>query len=179
MIAAVVLAAGAASRFGFPKQRLLLPRVLERVRASRVERIVVVAGAYPLETDAETVHATDWARGPGVSLRAGLEALPAGAEAAVVILADGPNVSPAAIDRLIDAHRAGAGDVLAASYGGVRSHPVLLVRAAWAAVPDEGARALTPVLVPCDDLGEPGDVDTPADLPDELRAGFAAPPASS
>ena len=40
MIAAVVLAAGAASRFGAPKQRLLLPGVLERVRASAVEEIV-------------------------------------------------------------------------------------------------------------------------------------------
>jgi nicotine blue oxidoreductase len=59
--------------------------------------------------------------------------------------------------------------VLAASYDGIRSHPVLLARDAWAAVPDEGARALKPVLVPCDDLGPPGDVDVPADLPGRLR----------
>jgi hypothetical protein len=31
-------------------------------------------------------------------------------------------------------------------------------------VPDDGARALTPLLVPCDDLGPPGDVDTTDDL---------------
>ncbi len=48
-IAAVVLAAGAATRFGAPKQRLLLPRVLERVAASPVDEIVVVEGAYELE----------------------------------------------------------------------------------------------------------------------------------
>ena len=39
----------------------------------------------------------------------------------------------------------------------------------WDTVPDEGARALEPVLVPCDDLGAPGDVDYPEDLPERLR----------
>jgi hypothetical protein len=59
--------------------------------------------------------------------------------------------------------------VLAASYGGVRGHPVLLARGVWSDVPDEGARALEPVLVPCDDLGAPGDVDHLEDLPERLR----------
>ena len=49
--------------------------------------------------------------------------------------------------------------VLAASYGGTRLHPVVLARQAWSRVPDEGARSLDAVLVPCDDLGSPGDVD--------------------
>ncbi len=44
-------------------------------------------------------------------------------------------------------------------YGGVRLHPVLLARAVWANVPDEGARSLPARLVPCDDLTPPGDVD--------------------
>jgi hypothetical protein len=35
-------------------------------------------------------------------------------------------------------------------------------------VPDAGARALDPVLVPCDDLGAPGDIDLPNDLPETL-----------
>ncbi len=164
MIAAVVLAAGAATRFGSPKQRLLLPQVLERVRASVVDDVVVVAGAHDVETDARTVRADDWEVGPGASLRAGLGALSPGTEAAVVLLADGPNLAAAAIDRVIDAWRSGAAPVLAASYGGVRGHPVLLARAAWASVPDEGARALEPQLVPCDDLGAPGDVDSADDL---------------
>jgi nicotine blue oxidoreductase len=86
-----------------------------------------------------------------------------------VILADGPDLSPAAVDRVVGAWRAGAGDVVAASYGGVRGHPVVLGRQAWGSVPDEGARALVPVLVPCDDLGDPGDVDRPDDLPERLR----------
>jgi nicotine blue oxidoreductase len=81
-----------------------------------------------------------------------------------VCLADGPNLAPAAVERVVDAWRAGEGDVVAASYGGNRSHPVVLGRSAWASVPDEGMRALPATLVPCDDLGSPGDVDSPEDL---------------
>ena len=169
MVAAVVLAAGAASRFGSPKQRLLLPLVLERVRASGVDEIVVVVGAHPLETDARVVECDAWERGPGASLRCGLEALGPEVEAAVVVLADGPHLAPAAIDRVVAAWRERGAEILAASYGGDRGHPVLLARAVWSRVPDQGARALEPVLVPCDDLGTPGDVDSADDWEEEPR----------
>jgi CTP:molybdopterin cytidylyltransferase MocA len=169
MIAAVVLAAGAGSRFGGPKQQLLLPDVLTAVRSSSVDEVVVVAGAYPIEVDATVVECPEWERGPGISLRCGLEALPRETEAVVVLLADGPNLHPASIDRVVEAWRAGEGEVVAASYGGIRGHPVLLARAAWPLVPDEGARALNPVLVACDDLGSPGDVDFADDVPGRLR----------
>jgi CTP:molybdopterin cytidylyltransferase MocA len=164
VIAAVVLAAGAASRFGSPKQALLLPHVLSRVRESAVDDLVVAVGAHEVETDARSVRCPDWERGPGASLRCGLAALGPEVEAAVVVLADGPGLAPAAVDRLIRVWRRFGTEVLAASYGGERGHPVLLARAAWDRIPDEGARALTPLLVPCDDLGAPGDVDFAADL---------------
>ncbi len=167
---AVVLAAGRATRFGSPKQQLLLESVLERVgESAEVDEVVVVAGAHELTTSARVVRCPDWQTGPGASLRCGLGALRAETEAAVVLLADGPDVAPAAIDRLVAAWRGGAGSVVAASYGGVRGHPVVLDRAAWDLIPDEGARALEPVLVPCDDLGAPGDVDRPEDLPERFR----------
>jgi CTP:molybdopterin cytidylyltransferase MocA len=176
VIAAVILAAGAATRFGSPKQRLLLEGVLERLRRSSVDEIVVVAGAYELETDARVVRCPDWEAGPGASLRCGLGAVAPRTEAAVVVLADGPQLSPEAVDRVIHAWRARRGDVLAASYGGVRGHPVLLGRSVWADVDEEGGRTLTAELVPCDDLGAPGDVDYPEDLPEPLREEFGAPP---
>jgi CTP:molybdopterin cytidylyltransferase MocA len=169
VIVAVVLAAGAATRFGSSKQQLLLPSVLDAVRASSVDEIVVVTGAYPLETDARVVDCADWERGPGASLRCGLAVLPAETEAVVVVLADGPDLSPAAVDRVVQAWREGAGDVVAASYGGDRGHPVVLGRRAWELVPDEGARALEPTLVPCDDLGPPGDIDFADEVPGRLR----------
>src|SRR5207245_9375488 len=143
--------------------------VVERVRAAGVTEVVVVAGAYELETRGRVVDCPEWERGPGASLRCGLAALPENAEAAIVVLADGPDLASAAIERIVEAWRAHGDDVLAASYGGERGHPVLIARTAWDTVPDEGARALAPLLVPCDDLGPPGDVDYPEDLPDRFK----------
>jgi CTP:molybdopterin cytidylyltransferase MocA len=164
LICAVVLAAGAATRFGSPKQRLLLPVVLDGVRASSVDDVVVVLGAHELETDARVVRCEEWERGIGASLRCGLRSLGDEVEAAVVVLADGPRLAPKAVDRVIAAWRETGEDVVAATYDGVRLHPVLLARPAWARVPDEGARGLPAFLVACDDLGAPGDVDRLEDL---------------
>ena len=162
MIRAVVLAAGASSRYGTapPKQVELLPAVLAAVRAARsLDGVLVVVGAHPVETEAETVFCPEWERGPGASLRCGLAALPPEAEAALVVLADGPDLDPRAVDRVVDSWREDGGDAVAAAYDGVRLHPVLLARAAWPLVPDEGARALPARLVDCGDLTPPGDVD--------------------
>ena len=164
-IAAVVLAAGASTRFGTPKQQLLLEQVLQRVRQSSVERIVVVLGAHEVETSERVVRCPEWERGRGASLRCGLAALPDEVEAAVVVLADGPNLSPVAVDRVVEAWRASGSDLVAATYGGNRGHPAVLARSVWPRVPDEGARSLQALLVPCDDLGAPGDVDFPEDWP--------------
>ncbi len=157
MIVGVVLAAGASSRYGNspPKQAVHLPQVLAALRDSRVDDIVVATGAHELETDARVIHCADWERGPGASLRCALDEIDA--DAAVVVLADGPGLDARAVDRVIAAWDGEA--VLAATYGGERSHPVLLARRVWSAIPDEGARALTAELVDCSDLPEPGDVD--------------------
>jgi nicotine blue oxidoreductase len=163
-----VLAAGASRRFGDVKQRILLEPVLERVRASSVEDVVVVLGAHDVESTARVVHCPEWERGRGASLRCGLQALGNAIEAAVVVLADGPNLSPAAIDRVLDVWRESGAEIVAATYGGNRGHPVVLARAVWDQIPDQGARRLPALLVPCDDLGAPGDVDQPDDLPETL-----------
>ena len=168
-IGAVVLAAGAATRFGGPKQDELLPEVLRRVSSSPVDEIVVVEGAHRLrdglvQDPVRLVRCAAWELGPGASLRCGLDALADDVEAAVVVLADGPRLAPAAVARVVDSWRAEDGDVVAASYGGVRGHPLLLARARWGSVPDDGLRVVDPRLVPCDDLGAPGDVDTREDL---------------
>ncbi len=159
---AVVLAAGASSRYGAspPKQAVLLPRVLEALRAAHtLDGIVVVLGAHDVETDAPSIRCPDWERGPGASLRCGLETLPADADAAVVALADGPDLDPRAIDRVVAAWRSTGDEAVAATYGGVRLHPVLLARPAWSRIPDDGARGLEARAVVCDDLVPPGDVD--------------------
>ena len=108
-VAAVVLAAGEASRFGTPKQRLLLPEVLERLEQSPVDEIVVVAGAHTLETPAARRHVRRLEARPGRIARG----RPRGAratsvEAAVVVLADGPDLAPGsgrARDRVVAGRR--------------------------------------------------------------------------
>jgi CTP:molybdopterin cytidylyltransferase MocA len=154
-VAAIVLAAGASTRYGGVKQHDLLPAVLAALRETSVEDVVVVAGAHALDADARIVTCPDWERGPGASLRCGLAALDPGVARAVIVLADGPELDPRAVDRLA-AHPA---ELAAASYDGTRDHPVALARSAFADIPDEGLRTREPVLVDCSDLRPPGDVD--------------------
>lgn len=155
--------------------------MLERLgRASGIDLTVVVEGAHRLPpvpgtsdqppsgsfsgtagcTRYRVVHCDDWERGPGASLRCGLAALPVAVTHAVVVLADGPELDPRAVERLL-AHR-DDGAAVAASYDGARSHPVVLARSVWGAVPDTGGRGLEATLVDCSDLEPPGDVDYPA-----------------
>ncbi len=148
---------------------MLLEPVLERVRQSSVDDIVVVLGAHFLEPSERAVHCPDWERGRGASLRCGLAALSLETDAALVVLADGPDLAPAAIDRVLEVWRESGAEVVAATYGGDRGHPVLLARPVWERVPDEGARSLPALLVPCDDLGSPGDVDFADDLPERFK----------
>jgi CTP:molybdopterin cytidylyltransferase MocA len=165
VITAVVLAAGASTRYGSPKQQVLLEPVVERVRASAaVDDLVVVLGAHPVETSARVVQCDEWERGPGASLRCGLATLGDDVEAAVVILGDGPDLDPRAIDRVVAAWRENGAERVAATYGGVRLHPLLVARSAWTDVPDDGLRAVPAQLVPCDDLSPPGDVDFADDI---------------
>ncbi|HYY02342.1 MAG TPA: NTP transferase domain-containing protein [Gaiellaceae bacterium] len=164
MISAVVLAAGASTRYGSPKQHVLLEPVVGRVRASSVDDVVVVLGAHDVTTTARVVRCGEWRRGPGASLRCGLRALSDEVEAAVVVLGDGPNLDPRAVDRVIEVWRETGAERIAATYGGVRLHPLLLSRHVWGQTPDAGLRDMPAVAVPCDDLTPPGDVDFADDL---------------
>ena len=171
--AVVVLAAGEGRRFGSAKQlhpirgRPMLEHVLEAVAKSGIELRVVVMGAQA-ETVLERVDlhgATpivieSWRRGQAASLRAGLASLPSEVTEAIVVLGDGPNLSPEAVTRVL---AAGVG-ARAADYGSGRSHPVVLPRPVWPALPEVGetpGRALDVLLVDCRDLPPPGDVDRP------------------
>lgn len=140
-VAAVVLAAGAARRFG--SQKLLAPVAgrplvvwtVERVLASRVDDVIVVVGrdgdavSRALASHAvRIVHNAQWAGGLSTSLHAGLSALAPTAEAVVVALGDQPAVSPAVIDRLIVAWHVSGRPVVVPRYRGERGNPVLFAR---------------------------------------------------
>ncbi len=188
MIGGLVLAAGAATRFGAPKQLAeldgvpLLEHALRAITASPVGRVVVVLGSGADEIaagvdlhGAEPLICSRWDEGQSASLACGLGALEA-CEAVVVTLGDQPRMSPDAIRRVIAA-RDGAAAVRA-TYGGNPGHPVLLESKLFDPLRDvsgdKGARNLLLSVhvhdVPCDYLGGGEDVDTPSEL-DALRAG--------
>jgi len=180
-----VLAAGAGRRFGpgGPKQlallhgRPLLEHVLAEASAAAVDRVAVVLGdrAEPILDRLDLHGATplvcdSWREGMSAPLREGIEAI-AECDAAVVLLGDQPLITAAAVDRVLAARRAGT-VATRAGYGGHPGHPVVLERRLFPAIRglagDAGARSLLGSgrvgTVPCDDVADPLDVDTPADL---------------
>jgi molybdenum cofactor cytidylyltransferase len=190
-VAAVVLAAGLARRFG--AQKLLAPfgestvirTVVETLRSSGVEYVIAVVGlgADAMRTALAGLPVT-WAvnpepgRGMSSSIVCGLSVLPPDAGALLVVLGDQPTISPAVIDRLIAEWRGGHGPIVAPRYRGMRGNPVLfdrsLLESLRALEGDRGARDLLvaePGLVMHVDLPDslPLDVDTPADYDELLR----------
>ncbi len=182
MIGALVLAAGAGSRFGGRKQlaeldgRPLLEHTLAAVAGAPVDQAVVVLGAAAEEVldrvdlhGARPVVCDRWEEGMSASLAAGLAALE-GAEAVVVCLGDQPRLSSEAIRRVIEA-RDGT-PATRATYGGEPGHPVVLEAELFGRLRnvtgDRGARGLLRRAgareVPCDDLGGGEDVDTKDEL---------------
>jgi CTP:molybdopterin cytidylyltransferase MocA len=187
VIAGVVLAAGAGSRFGGAKQlaeldsRPLLEHALRAVEAvPAIGRIVVVLGARADEVPAgadfgatEVIVCEEWETGQSASLRRGIAAIAGEAEAAVITLGDMPRVTPQVIARFADvASEHGAVARARAVYDGVPGHPVVLGSAYFDAVSeiegDIGARELLRrigvVTIECTHLCSPVDIDTPADL---------------
>ena len=116
-VVAIVLAAGQGTRMGALKlgmrlgEKSLLRRVVESALAAPVEEVVVVLGhgadqlrqELPADERVRAVYNPDFEQGQSSSLKAGINALAARAQAAVILLGDQPLISPAAIKALIAA----------------------------------------------------------------------------
>jgi len=182
---AVLLAAGAGSRFRGPTHKLLasLPGEEDRTifevslsvaLAAGFSKVIVVSGAAdipaPLVRDPRVVlvHNHRWSEGQAHSLTVGIaEAQRLGASAVVVGLADQPFISAEAW-RLVATSDS---PIAVATYGGRRGNPVRLAASTWALLPttgDTGARdliTLRPELVSQVDCpGSAADIDTEEDL---------------
>jgi molybdenum cofactor cytidylyltransferase len=188
-VCGVVLAAGAARRFGAAKQLasvggqpLLQYAVDVACDAPELDDVVVVLGAHADDIRAaldfgraDVVRCRDWARGLSASLRCGLRAAQ-GADWTVITLGDEPALPVAAISAVVAAARSAAPAVGAvrATWNRRPGHPVALRASVAEGVSelrgDQGARALleraVTLEVECSPLGAPTDVDTPQDLAD-------------
>ena len=142
-IAAVVLAAGRSTRMGGPNKLLaeiarrpLVRIVAEEALASRADPVIVVAGHQRAEVEkalaglrVRIVHNPDFAEGLGTSLRAGIAAVPADSDAAIVCLGDMPRVDATLMNRLIAAFDPDRGAlVVVPTFEGKRGNPVLWSR---------------------------------------------------
>jgi molybdenum cofactor cytidylyltransferase len=185
-VGAVVLAAGASSRMGSPKQTLqfrgesLLRRAALAALGAGCRPVVVVTGANAELSrgeldglDVREVFNPHWETGMASSVRAGVEALAgADADAVVLMLCDQPHVTADVISDLVAAHRATGTLVVASAYGGSFGAPALFGRALFAELARlEGAAGARQVIKrhasEAHFLSFPGgevDVDTPDDF---------------
>jgi molybdenum cofactor cytidylyltransferase len=182
-VSAVVLAAGAARRLGRPKQLEqvgglpLVARALAAASPAANCLVMLGSGAVLIRptvqrfAPAAHIHEVpDWNRGMGHVLAEGVRALPPDTDALVVLLADQPFVTAAAVGLLVSTWRRTGEPWLCAGYDGRWGHPHLFAARWFAALAtldgEDGARAVTGghqpyvVEVPGDDR----DIDDESDL---------------
>ena len=138
-VALLLLAAGASTRMGRPKQllpyhgRTLLRHAAETAMASGCAPLVLVTGALHEELLAEiaglpiqVIHNADWATGMASSIRAGLAALTDARPAAVLImLTDQPLVTPKLLRELMARQQQTQAPIVAAAYGDTLGVPAV------------------------------------------------------
>ncbi|MGQ0604612.1 MAG: nucleotidyltransferase family protein [Anaerolineales bacterium] len=190
-VGAVVLAAGRSTRMGQSKQLLpwgnstLLGEVVQRLRATGVHDIVVVTGAEREAVERVVSEAAlgdarvrcvfnpDYATSEMArSLQTGLRALKLHYHAAVVALADQPQIQPATVEAVLQRWRETLAPMVAPFRAGKRGHPMLFDRAQWPqllALPADAnpravlqtAEGLEAVAIASDTILT--DIDTPTD----------------
>ena len=187
-VAALVMAAGKSSRMG--QFKLLMPidgvpmiaATVDGLLASSVTDVVVVTGR---DADAvksalgdrpvRLVHNPDYADGLSTSLKAGLAALPADADAFLVVLGDMPKVTARDIDRLIAAYDRDEGRLICVpTFEGKSGNPILwdrrFIDEMQGLKGDSGARSLllrhgeAAIEIAVESAGVLIDVDTPEAL---------------
>jgi molybdenum cofactor cytidylyltransferase len=140
-VAIVILAAGASTRMGTPKQllpyrgRSLLGHITIEAIASVCEPIVVVLGASAQQIQHEVnqfpvqvVENSHWTKGMSASIQTGIQwlnALTDNIEAVVLTVCDQPFVSAQIINQLVEAYYYTGKPIIASEYSGTSGVPAL------------------------------------------------------
>ena len=194
-VAAVILAAGRSTRMGGPNKLLaelngkkLVRIVAEQALASKASPVIVVTGHQSVEVaaalkglDVTFVNNPQFADGLATSVKAGVAAVPASADGAIVCLGDMPLIDANLIDRLIEAFSPDRGSLIVVPVaGGRRGNPVLWSRRFFSELMildgDIGARHViahhAEAVAEVEVVGKSAflDIDTPEMLADARRA---------
>lgn len=186
-VGAVILAAGASTRLGQPKQLLriagetLVQRTIRAAAEAGCVPIVVVTGAVDAQviqqldgTTAELVHNQKWERGLGTSIRAGLQRISLTEVSAVVLLVcDQLFVDAQTIAGLITKQNDTRKPIVASKYADTVGVPALFDRSCFGDLcelaDDSGAKSLIESRISevatVEFAAGRFDIDTPADLP--------------
>ncbi len=137
---AIVLAAGASSRFGSIKQRALLDgrpllnTLVERA-GEAVDEVLVVLGAHAAQlapmlahTRASVIINRGWEEGLASSIRSGIARLPASCAAVMLVLADQARVTVQDLRRLGAAWLRQPDAIVAARFGAITGAPAIFPR---------------------------------------------------
>ena len=140
----VILAAGASSRFGTPKQltrfkgKTFLQHVIDEAKAAGPAAIVVVTGANANEVAASVagseviiIHNKDWEKGMASGIVAGVNAitqLETNIEKIIIAVCDQPFVSSALFNQLDAVQRETGKPIVASAYANTMGTPVLFTR---------------------------------------------------
>jgi molybdenum cofactor cytidylyltransferase len=142
-VAIIILAAGASTRMGTPKQlleykgRSLIQHAVEVATVSGCHPIIVVLGANAdrikpeIAASVETIENSFWHQGMSTSIRMGIESLNKSdfkTEAAILMLCDQPFVSPSLIERMLEVYRTTFAPIVASEYAQILGVPALFDR---------------------------------------------------